>query len=90
MEGMMSQDTVKVTVLLPDSLAQEAERDGLLTSAGLEALLREALARRRVKRLFETTDRLAALPGSPPTESEIEEEIQTARKARRAANARGS
>ena len=74
-------------VTLPDSLAREAEASGLLTPQGLEALLREAVQRRRVTQLFEAADRLAALP--PPTEAEIEAEIQAARTEGRVARASG-
>jgi hypothetical protein len=45
----------------------------------------EALRRRRIDRLFDIADQLAALPGPPITEAEIEEEIQSVR-SRRSAN----
>ena len=45
--------TLEVT--LPDNLAREAGEIGLLTSAAIEAMLREALRQRRVNRLFTAT-----------------------------------
>ena len=80
---------LEITLRLPDSVAREAEVSGLLKPESLEALLREALRKRRIDRLFEVADRLAALPGPPMTEAEIEEEIQAVRSRRRAAHAGG-
>jgi predicted nucleic acid-binding protein len=89
----MSEDNrvvVELTLDLPDSVAREAEADGLLTSAALEALLRAELRRRAGERLAEIRERLAALPLSPLTEEEVEAEIQAVRAARREAHARSS
>ncbi len=66
-------------LILPDSLAREAEAAGLLTSQAIERLLREAVRRRRVEQFFDAADRLAALDLPPLTEDEIEAEIQAAR-----------
>ena len=77
-----------IKLTLPDGLAREAEAKGLLTPDALERLLRDELRRRRVNQLFEASDRLAEISGPPPTEEEVEAEIQAARKARRATNAR--
>jgi uncharacterized membrane protein YheB (UPF0754 family) len=82
----MAARDIKLT--LPDGLAREAEANGLLTPDGLERLLREELRRRRVNQLFEAADRLAEISGPPLTEEEVEAEIQAARRARRAADAR--
>ena len=76
--------TVQIT--LPDQLAQEAQRAGLLQPQALETLLREAMRARRVERLFETMSRLRAQ--TPPlTEEEVQAEIEAARAARRATHA---
>jgi hypothetical protein len=80
---------LELTLTLPASLAREAEAQGLLTSSMLEALLRSEVQRRRVERLFEAADQLAALPLVPLTEAEVEAEIQAARADRRAPRARG-
>jgi hypothetical protein len=89
----MSEDNrvvVELTLDLPDSVAREAEADGLLTSAAVEALLRAELRRRRIAELGDAMDRLAALPLPPLTNEEVEEEIQAVRAARRKAHARSS
>jgi hypothetical protein len=79
---------LELTLTLPASLAREAEAQGLLTSPTLEALLRAEVQRRRVARLFEAADQLAALPLAPLTDAEVEAEIHAARAARRATRAR--
>ena len=76
--------TVQIT--LPDQLAQEAQRAGLLQPQALETLLREAMRARRVERLFETMSRLRAQTPSL-TEEEVQAEIEAARAARRATHA---
>ena len=73
----------ELTLTLPDTLAREAQARGLLTSRGVEALLRAELQHRRVEQLFAAADQLAALPLAPLTEAEIEAEIQAARAQKR-------
>lgn len=80
---------IEIKLILPDSLAREAEANGLLTPESFESLLRAEIRRRRVNQLFEAADRLASLDMPPLTEAEIEAEIQAVRKARRAPNASG-
>lgn len=80
----------EIKLLLPETLAQEAEASGLLQPQQIERLIREELRRRRIARLFEAADRLAALPLPPLTDEELEAEIQAARAARREAHAPGS
>ncbi len=80
---------VEIKLSLSDSLAREAEAGGLLTSESIEQLLREEIRRRRVSKLFEAADKLAALELPPLTESELEAEIQAVRDARRASNESG-
>jgi len=87
MAGKEGTVQLEITLTLPDSVAREAQASGLLKADSLESLLREALRRRRVDRLFEVADRLAALPGPPMTEGEVEEEIQAVRSKRHAAHA---
>ena len=76
--------STELKVTLPDSLAREAEASGLLTPQAIEALLREEIRRRRVNQLFSAADRLANLDVPPLTESEVEAEIEAARRSRRA------
>ena len=67
-----------VTVTLPDDLAKAAQSAGLLNPAAIESLLREAMKKRQVDKLFATMDRLAALEPKL-TEEEIDAEIAAAR-----------
>lgn len=67
-----------ITVSLPDDLAQQARSAGLLRDEAIAALLREAMQKRQVDRLFDTMGKLAALE-PPLTEAEIDAEIATAR-----------
>ena len=53
-----------------------SNRDELIQQ---EILLRDALRKGRVDRLFEAADRLASVPLPPLTESEIESEIRSVR-----------
>ena len=78
--------STELKLTLPDNLAREAEASGLLTPEAIEALLREEIRRRRVNKLFNAADRLAALD-APLTESEVEAEIAAVRRARRSSDA---
>jgi hypothetical protein len=77
--------SLEVKLDLPDSLAREAEANGLLTPDAIESLLRAEIRRRRVNKLFNAADRLAALD-MPLTESEVEAEIAAVRQVRRSSN----
>jgi hypothetical protein len=74
--------TVQIT--LPDQLAQDAQRAGLLSQAALEKWLREQLKTQRVDELFAAMDRMAAVD-EPATMSpeEVADEIAAMRAARR-------
>jgi hypothetical protein len=77
-----------VQIELPDQLAQDAERAGLLSPAAFEELLREGLRARSRDRLHAAMDRIAAtndLPYMSP--EEVAEEIAIMRAEERAANA---
>jgi hypothetical protein len=67
-----------IQIDLPDATAQAAREAGLLTPEALEGLLREAMRKRQVDRLFAAMDKLAALE-PPLTEEEIDAEIAAAR-----------
>ncbi|MHB1539926.1 MAG: hypothetical protein ACYCUE_06725 [Steroidobacteraceae bacterium] len=67
-----------IQIDLPDATAQAAREAGLLTPQALEQLLREAMRKRQVDRLFAAMDKLAALE-PPMTEAEIDAEIDAAR-----------
>lgn len=70
---------------LPDKLVKEAEAAGLLTPQAIERLLRIEIRKLRVEKLFDATDRLAALDLPALTVEEVEAEIQAARADKRLA-----
>lgn len=74
-----------VQIILPDQLAQEAQRAGLLSSARLERWLRDQLKTQRVDELFAAMDRMATVD-EPAVISpeEVAQEIATMRAERRA------
>ena len=65
-----------------EALAREVKSMGLLESSTVERMLREELKRRRVTQLFETTDKLSKQADAPLTQTEVEAEIQSARRGR--------
>lgn len=77
-----------IQISLPDQLAQEAQRAGLLSSARVERWLREQLQAQQVDELFAAMDRMAAVD-EPMTMSaeEVAEEIAAMRAERRAKHA---
>ena len=78
--------TVQIT--LPDQLAQDAQRSGLLAPAKVEKWLRDQLDRQRVDELFSAMDRMAAVDEPPAlSPEEVAKEIATMRAERRASNA---
>ncbi|TFZ04695.1 hypothetical protein [Ramlibacter rhizophilus] len=78
--------TVQIT--LPDQLAQEAQRAGLLSPANLERWLRDQLKTQRVDEFFAAMDRMAEV-NDPAVMSpdEVAQEIAAMRAERRARNA---
>ena len=76
--------STEVTITLPDGLAQEATRAGLLTTPAIESLLREEIRRRAQRELREAMDRMAVVAEPSPTEEEIQAEIDAVRAAHRA------
>ena len=78
--------TVQIT--LPDQLAQEAQRAGLLSSARLEKWLRDQLKDQRVDELFSAMNRMYSVD-EPAVMSpeEVAQEIAALRAERAATNA---
>lgn len=72
----------EVVLTLPDELAEEAREMGIFRPITITSLIKEAVRRRKVNRLFDTMDRLNALPNRP-TEEEIAKEIAAARREKR-------
>lgn len=79
--------TIEIT--LPDQLAKEAQRAGLLSSARVEEWLRDQLKNQRVDELFLAMERMANATGpAAMTPEEVASEIDAMRAERRAQNAR--
>jgi hypothetical protein len=77
-----------VQINLPDQLAQEAQRAGLLSPARLEKWLRDQLRDQRVDELFLAMGRMADLKEPTAMSPEdVAQEIATMRAERRAKNA---
>jgi hypothetical protein len=73
-----------VQINLPDQLAQDAQRAGLLSSAKLERWLRDQLSAQRVNELFAAMDRMAAVDEpAVMTPEEVAQEIAAMRAERR-------
>ncbi len=75
--------TVQIT--LPDALAQEATKAGLLAPEKIERMLREGLRRERIERMRAARATLAAEPLAPMTPEEISAEIHAYRTEQRRA-----
>ncbi|MFM9912112.1 MAG: hypothetical protein ACKVN9_01080 [Methylophilaceae bacterium] len=69
-----------VQIQLPDQLAQEAQRAGLLTSNTIERLLREQIKTQHSDELFQAMERMASVD-TPAVMSpeEVAEEIRLMR-----------
>jgi hypothetical protein len=75
--------TVQIT--LPDQLAQEAQRAGLLSPGSLEKWLREQLKAQRADALFQAAARMSAVDEADILSPEaVAEEIAAMRAERRA------
>ncbi len=77
---------LQVKLDLPDNLAKEANNLGLLEPQALQTLLREAVRRRRITRLTEARERIAAAGIPLLTMEEIQAEIEADRAERRSKN----
>ncbi|HJX16946.1 MAG TPA: hypothetical protein VJ437_01990 [Acidiferrobacterales bacterium] len=75
----------QVTIELPDQLAEQARKEGLLSPTAVQRLIEEAIRRLAGSRFLQTLDRLAAVePRLTP--EEIQAEIDAARRERRQRN----
>lgn len=75
--------TVQIT--LPDQLAQEAQRAGLLSQTAMEKLLREQLQQRHRDDFFAAMERMAQVAEpAAMTPEEVAEEIRVMRSKRHA------
>ena len=76
----------RVEITLPDQLAAEAQRAGLLTPEAIERMVREQLRANRIERLGEARRQLAANPLPPMKPEEIQAEIDAYRAEQRRAS----
>lgn len=74
---------LQVQLNLPDQMAQEAQRAGLLTGVAIERLIEEALQRKAGKQLLDAMQRLRDANVPPLTEDDISAAVTAARAARR-------
>ena len=81
--------TLEMTLNLPDQIAQEAQRAGLLSVQAVERLIEEAVRREAGKQLLDAMQRLRAANVPPLTEAEIDAEVKAVRAARKAGGAAG-
>lgn len=72
-----------IEIQIPDQLAEEAKRAGLLKPATLAWILREYLKTRKVEELFAAMERMATVEPNALTPEEISEELHTMRAERR-------
>lgn len=78
-----------VQIILPDQLAQDAQRAGLLAPELLEKWLRDQLKAQHVDQLFSAMDRMSAIDDPPIMSPEaVAEEIAVIRAERRARSSR--
>ena len=75
--------TLQVKLTLPDQVAKEAKRAGLLTEKAIERLIEEAVQRDAGKKLLDAMQRLRAANVPPLSEEEIAVEVKAARTAQR-------
>jgi hypothetical protein len=80
----------ELKVVLPDTLARDAKKAGLLTPEAITSMLREQLRRQAGKELRVMLDKFADANYPPMSEDEIQAEVNAVRKARRARKARAA
>ena len=78
----------ELKVTLPDSLARDARKAGLLTPKAIGKLLREAIRQRAARAFLSNAQRVAEAKIPPLSEEEIQAEIDAVRKAVHQARAR--
>ena len=71
--------TLELTLDLPDSLARDAEAEGLLTSPALAKLLKDGIARRAAERLLAGAARASAAGSKPMSMRAIQAEVNAVR-----------
>ncbi len=79
--------TLEIKLNLPDQIALEAQRAGLLSGPAIERLIEEAVRREAGKKLLDAMQRLRDANVPPLTEEEIDAEVKAVRAARKASGA---
>jgi Arc/MetJ-type ribon-helix-helix transcriptional regulator len=74
----------RITVSLPDELAQRAESAGLLSDDAIRQLLEDAMRRDAGRRLLQIADHLRAAGIPSMSDEEVAAEVRAARAQRRA------
>lgn len=77
----------ELKVVLPDTLAREAKKAGLLTPKAIEEMVRETMRRRAARAFLSNAKQVARAKIAPLNEDEIQAEINAVRKAKRPARA---
>ena len=72
-----------VQINLPDQLAQEAQRAGLLTPVMIERILREYLKVHKTDELFAAMERMAAVDEPAMAPEQVADELHAMRSERR-------
>ena len=75
--------TLEVKVNLPDQLAREAEASGLLTSASISRLLKDAMRRRAAQALLVGARRATKRGSKPMIPKVIQAEVNSVRRSRK-------
>ena len=81
---------LEVKLNLPDQIAREARRAGLLSGQAIERLIEEAVRREAGKRLLDAMQRMREANVPPLTEKDIADEVKAVRAARKKSGAAGS
>lgn len=81
---------LEVKLNLPDQIALQAQRAGLLSGQAIERLIEEAVRRAAGKKLLDAMQRLREANVPPLTEEEIDAEVKAVRVARKASGAAGN
>ncbi len=78
--------TLELKLSLPDQLAEEAKRAGLLRPEAIESMLRERLRREHLGELRQSMDKMASGGAPAMTMEEIVAEVKAYRQERRRAS----
>jgi CCR4-NOT transcriptional regulation complex NOT5 subunit len=78
--------TLELKLNLPDQLAEEAKKAGLLRPEEIESMLRERLRRKHLEELRQSMDKMQSGEAPPMTIEQIQAEVKAYRQERRRAS----